>query len=198
MESEVSLILRDCPYRVIGDCVGVETGAYALVRDKQAIVCALGDFDSVSSKEFELIQLNVKNIIKVSSIKDETDSELAIKWCIKQGYKTIHVFGALNDRLDHQRINVLLAYKYQNVILYDDSNKIQAYTKGDYIISKEDYSYFSVFSYTNSVISLVGFTYPLDHYKLSYDELKTVSNQWLKKDAQLIVHQGKVLVYLSR
>jgi len=198
MESEVSIVLRDCPYRVIGDCVGVETGAYALVRDKQELVCALGDFDSVNKEQFELIQSNVKNIIKVSSIKDETDSELAIKWCIKQGYKKIHVFGALNDRLDHQRINVLLAYKYQEVILYDDSNKIQAYTEGDYLISKDDYSYFSVFSYTDSIISLIGFTYPLDHYKLSYNELKTVSNQWIKKDAQLIVHHGKVLVYLSR
>lgn len=198
MESEVSLILRDCAYRVMGDCVGVETGAYALVRDKQAVVCALGDFDSVTKKEFELIQLNVKKIIKVSSIKDETDSELAIKWCIQQGYKTIHVFGALNDRLDHQHINVLLAYKYQEVILYDDSNKIQAYAVGEYLIHKEDYAYFSVFSYTDSIISLIGFTYPFDHYKLSYNELKTVSNQWIKKDAQLIVHQGKVLVYLSR
>jgi thiamine pyrophosphokinase len=198
MESEVSLILRDCAYRVIGDCVGVETGAYALVRDKHTIVCALGDFDSVTKEEFELIQLNVKNIIKVSSIKDETDSELAIKWCIKQGYKKIHLFGALNGRLDHQRINVLLAYKYPNVILYDDSNKIQAYAEGEYQINREDYSYFSVFTYAESIISLAGFTYPLEHYKLRYDDLKTVSNQWIKKDAQLTVHQGKVLVYLSR
>lgn len=198
MESEVTLVLRDVPYDVIGDCVGVEKGAYTLVRDKQTVLCAIGDFDSVSELEYQSIISNVQQIIKVSSIKDETDSELAIKWCLDQGYTRIHVYGALNDRLDHQHINLQLAYKYPSVKLYDAHNCIQAYTKGDYKIEKNDYTYFSVFTYETSTITLKGFTYPLDHYAMDYRELKTVSNQWIKKDAQLIVHQGKVIVYLTR
>jgi thiamine pyrophosphokinase len=198
MESEVTLVLRDVPYDVIGDCVGVEKGAYALVRDKQTVLCAIGDFDSVSELEYQSIITNVKQIIKVSSIKDETDSELAIKWCLDQGYTLIHVYGALSDRLDHQHINLQLAYKYPSVVLYDAHNCIQAYTEGEYTIEKNDYTYFSIFTYESSTISLYGFTYPLNHYTMDYHELKTVSNQWIKKDAQLNVHQGKVLVYLTR
>lgn len=198
MESEVTLVLRDVPYKVIGDCVGVEKGTYALVRDKQTVLCAIGDFDSVSELEYQSIISNVQQIIKVSSIKDETDSELAIKWCLDQGYTCIHVYGALNDRLDHQHINLQLAYKYPSVILYDAHNYIQAFTEGEYRIEKNDYTYFSVFTYETSTITLNGFTYPLDHYTMDYHELKTVSNQWIKKDAQLIVHQGKVIVYLTR
>lgn len=198
MESEVTIVLRDIPYRVIGDCIGVEKGAYVLVRDKQAVLCAIGDFDSVSEFEYQSIITNVNQIIKVSSIKDETDSELAIKWCIEKGYKHIHVYGALNDRLDHQHINLQLVYKYPSVILYDDFNKIQTYIEGEYMIEKNDYTYFSVFTYETALITLNGFSYPLEHYAFDYRELKTVSNQWIKKDARLIVHQGKVLVYLTR
>jgi thiamine pyrophosphokinase len=198
MESEVTLVLRDVPYHINGDCVGVEKGATALVRDKQTVLCAIGDFDSVSELEYQSIITNVKQIIKVSSIKDETDSELAIKWCLDQGYTLIHVYGALSDRLDHQHINLQLAYKYPSVVLYDAHNCIQAYTEGEYTIEKNDYTYFSIFTYESSTISLNGFTYPLNHYTMDYHELKTVSNQWIKKDAQLNVHQGKVLVYLTR
>lgn len=198
MESEVTIVLRDVPYLVIGDCVGVEKGAYVLVRDQQSVLCAIGDFDSVSELEYQSIIKNVNQIIKVSSIKDETDSELAIKWCIEKGYTRIHVYGALNDRLDHQHINLQLAYKYPNVILYDESNKIHAYTEGEYTIKKNDFTYFSVFTYDTATITLNGFSYPLDHYAFDYHELKTISNQWIKKDAQLIVHQGKVLIYLTK
>ena len=55
MESEVTIVLRDVPYRVIGDCIGVEKGAYVLVRDKQTVLCAIGDFDSVSEFEYQSI-----------------------------------------------------------------------------------------------------------------------------------------------
>jgi len=198
MESEVTLVLRDVPYVLRGDCVGVELGAYALVRDLHSLECAIGDFDSVSAQEYELIKAQVSNIIKVSSIKDESDSELAIKWCIEKGYTRIHVYGALDERLDHQHINCLLAYKYPSIILYNDQNKIQAYETGEYCIEKEDYTYFSVFAYLPANISLIGFKYPLNQYDLTIEELKTVSNQWIKKDATLSVHQGKVLVYLTR
>lgn len=198
MESEVTLVLRDVPYVVKGDCVGVELGAFALVRDQHSLVCAIGDFDSIDHEQYEIVERNVSNMIKVSSIKDESDSELAINWCIQQGYTRIHVFGALDERLDHQHINCLLAYKYPMITLYNDMNRIQAYEKGEYKIEKEDFNYFSVFAYHSANISLVGFKYPLDHYDLNINELKTVSNQWIKKDATLCVHQGKVLVYLTR
>lgn len=198
MESEVTLVLRDVPYELRGDCVGVELGAYALIRNHHSLVCAIGDFDSVKEEEFKLIQSNVSNIVQVSSIKDESDSELAIRWCIEKGYSRIHVYGALDERLDHQHINCLLAYKYPSVTLYNDNNRIRAYELGEYNIEKEDFSYFSVFTYHSANISLTGFKYPLEHYNISVDELKTVSNQWIKKDATLSVHQGKVLVYQTR
>lgn len=198
MESEVTLVLRDVSYDVKGDCVGVEHGAYALIRNHHSLVCAIGDFDSISDSQYKLIEDNVSNIIKVSSIKDESDSELAVLWCIQNGYTRIHVYGALDERLDHQHINCLLAYKYPQVILYNDMNRIQAYEEGEHCIEREDFNYFSIFAYFPANISLIGFKYPLNHYDLRIDELKTVSNQWIKKDATLHVHQGKVLVYLTR
>ena len=198
MEAEVSLILRDVPYVKRGTCIGVERGALAIIGHKDELVFALGDFDSVTDREQALIQAHALSTKLYPSRKNESDSELAISWCLDQGVQRIHVYGALNERLDHHHVNVGLAYAHTEVILYNETNQIQAFTEGTYLIKQEDYQYFSVFSFEEAEISLQGFSYPLDHALLKLDTRFTVSNQWQKKDAQLVVHRGKVLVYLSK
>ncbi len=198
MESEVSLILRDVSYVKRGACIGVERGALAILNQEDELDFALGDFDSVTKQEFNHIQSQAKRIKRYPSRKNESDSELAIAWCLDQGAKRIHVYGALNERLDHHHVNVSLAYTHPEVILYNDTNQIQAYTEGSYTIRQDDHRYFSVFTFDEAEISLIDFTYPLDHISIHLDTLFTVSNQWQKKDAQLVVHRGKVLVYLSK
>lgn len=198
METEVSLILRDVPYVKRGSCVGVERGALAILAQRDELSFALGDFDSVSEEEFTLIQAHASALKRYPSRKNESDSELAIAWCLDQGVKRIHVYGALNERLDHHHVNIGLAYQHSEVILYNESNQIQAFEAGNYIIEQHDYRYFSVFTFEEAEISLIDFSYPLDHVSIHLDTHFTVSNQWQKKDAQLVVHRGKVLVYLSK
>ena len=198
METEVSLILRDVPYVKRGSCVGVERGALAILAQDDKLSLALGDFDSVTAEEFALIESRSLSLKRYPSRKNESDSELAIAWCLDQGAEHIHVYGALNERLDHHHVNVGLAYAHPEVILYNETNQIQAYTVGAHLIQQEDYRYFSVFTFGEAEISLIGFSYPLDHISIHLDSRFTVSNQWQKKDAQLVVHRGKVLVYLSK
>lgn len=198
METEVSLILRDVSYIKRGSCVGVERGALAILAQGDKLNLALGDFDSVTPDEFTLIEARTSALKRYPSRKNESDSELAIAWCLDQGVRRIHVYGALNERLDHHHLNVGLAYAHPEVILYNETNKIQAYIEGTHLIKQEDYRYFSVFSYDEAVISLIDFSYPLNHVSIHLDTRFTVSNQWQKKDAQLVVHRGKVLVYLSK
>ncbi|HCT62575.1 MAG TPA: thiamine diphosphokinase [Erysipelotrichaceae bacterium] len=198
METEVSLILRDVSYIKRGTCIGVECGALAILAQGDKLSLALGDFDSVSAEEFALIESRSLSLKRYPSRKNESDSELAIAWCLDQGVKRIHVYGALNERLDHHHVNVGLAYAHPEVILYNETNQIQAYTEGSYTINQDDYRYFSVFTFEEAEISLINFSYPLDHASIHLESRFTVSNQWQKKDAQLVVHRGKVLVYLSK
>ena len=198
MESEVSLMLRHVPYVRRGTCIGVERGALAILEQGDELAFALGDFDSVTKSEFDHIQRHAQSIRCYPSRKNESDSELAIAWCLDQGVKRIHVYGALNERLDHHHVNVTLAYEHPEVILYNETNQIQAFTVGSYTFRQEEHRYFSIFTFGEAEVTLNDFTYPLDHVTITLDTHFTVSNQWQKKDAQLVVHRGKVLVYLSK
>jgi thiamine pyrophosphokinase len=104
----------------------------------------------------------------------------------------------LGERADHQQINLQLMYRFPQVILEDETQKIQAYPSGSYHFDEGIYTYFSVFTFESALISLSGFTYPLDHFNLTWDSLLTVSNEWNQEKALMQVHQGKVWVVLSK
>lgn len=198
MVHQATLILRDVAFTEIGDVYATEGGTLAALRKGVHVKAAFGDFDSVDEEAFSLILKNTPEIHRVSSIKDETDSELAIRELITRGYDEIHVYGALGERADHQHINLQLMYRFPQVILEDESQRIQAYTPGDYSFNEGIYTYFSVFTFESATISLRGFRYPLDHFDLTWDSLLTVSNEWNQEKALMQVHQGKVWVVQSR
>jgi thiamine pyrophosphokinase len=193
-----TLVLRDVPYHIHGDVFGVEQGALALMRDGVPMQMALGDFDSIRADQYQELQKQVPVIERFNSVKDQSDSELAIFELMRRAYKTVHVYGALGARLDHQHINLQLCYRFPGVILYDEFNRIQTYPVGEYTIERKIYTYLSFFTYETALISLLNMAYPLHKYELRFDELKTVSNRFIEEQASFIVHRGKVMVYRSR
>jgi thiamine pyrophosphokinase len=193
-----SLVLRDVEYHIQGDVFGVEQGAIALMRDAVPMQMAIGDFDSISKEQFIALSSYAKEVQRFDSIKDQSDSELALFELIRRAYKTIHVYGALGGRLDHQHINLQLCYRFPGVILYDANNRIQTYPPGVYTIEKQDYDYVSFFTYEKAQLSLTSTEYPLHKFDLNFDELKTVSNRFVGEQASFTVHRGKVLVFRSR
>ncbi len=193
-----TLVLRDVAYHIQGDAFGVEQGALALMRDKVPLQLALGDFDSISSADAQALRTYAKELQRFDSVKDQSDSELAIFELIRRAYKTVHVYGALGGRLDHQHVNLQLCYRFPGVILYDDQNRIQTYPAGIYTIEKHDYQYVSFFTYEKAQLSLSSTEYPLHKYDLNHDDLKTVSNRFVGEQISFTVHHGKVMVFRSK
>lgn len=157
--------------------VGVDRGGLILIQNGVSPDIALGDFDSVTPEEEQLIEENIKanqgEILRFSPIKDDTDLQIAllkIKKYIKKTTK-INIFGALgNGRLDHLLANIWLANdpRFIDMIEYikffEKEAIVQFCTKQEYEFSVvEGFKYFSLVMLTPvEQLSIENAVYNLD------------------------------------
>jgi thiamine pyrophosphokinase len=177
------------------DYIGVDKGTLLLMAKGLPCRLAIGDFDSVTEEELIKIKAYAQEVVQLNPVKDDTDSEAALREAKKRGYTKIIFAGALGGRSDHALINLRLAEQNPGlVILQDAQNRIEAFCKGSYEIKKENNAYFSFFTEDTAEISLEGFKYPLQHRMITNKDLYTVSNELLVDKGTLTVHQGIVLM----
>ena len=134
-------ILRDVNSVIF---VGIDRGAYRLIQAGYPLDYALGDFDSVSDKELDLIYSQSKKVYRVQAEKDDTDTELAFEW-VKANHPDVEIFlfgamGASMVRLDHKIANLYLVYqpRFQELMmrthLIEDDLYIRWYGPGKHAI----------------------------------------------------------------
>ncbi|MBQ5918856.1 MAG: thiamine diphosphokinase, partial [Lachnospiraceae bacterium] len=69
----------------------------------------IGDFDTVSSELVDKYEKeNKSTIIRLNPIKDDTDTQYAIKHAMSIGAKEIHIIGGTGGRFDHCLANVFM------------------------------------------------------------------------------------------
>lgn len=185
--------LEDCDY------VGADKGALILAKNHISMKFAVGDFDSVEQKDMDLIAQYAEEIIHLNPIKDDSDSESALRHCIERGYDDIEMIGAFGGRMDHSYYNLRLAFAFANrLTLLDEQNKVYVRSEGTYEIQKGEYPYISFFTDGEAVISLDGFEYPLHHRHLDQTTIYTLSNSILHEKGILTVEKGKILVMQTK
>lgn len=175
--------------------IGVDRGVEILFRQGIQPRIAIGDMDSLSQpKLLEHLEVHLS-----SPIKDDTDTALAIQYAIEKGYDEIDLYGVTQKRLDHFLAVICLLEKYQDthIVVYDQINKIQVLLPGTHLIYKEGYTYFSLFAFNESVISLKDCHYPLDHYLLKRKDPLCVSNQFNQTKATIETSQPILLICSS-
>lgn len=199
MRALIALKLHDDFKSLDGDFIGADKGALELAELGIHMKLAIGDFDSIEKTDLNKIRAYADEVVELNPIKDDTDSEAAIHAAMDRGYDEVWLCGATGARMDHSLINLRIAMKYPGIVwLHDEHNLIHAVKEGDYTIHKEDYSYISFFTDTKAMITLDGFAYPLDHRKLTPQDLYTVSNE-IKGDTGILhVHEGKVLIMQTK
>ena len=173
--------------------VGVDRGALLCVQQGLKMDLAIGDFDSVTKEELELIHLHSKEIVMLDVIKDVTDSQAALAYV--ESYDEVILCGGLGGRIDHQLINIGLAKMDSRLKLWDENHLIYAVV-GDKVIKKAGYRYLSLFACESSVVNLSGVKYPLNNRSINEDDLYLVSNEIIEEEAYLSV-KGKVLIIQS-
>lgn len=155
------------------DYIAVDGGLAHLYKQGIKPLLAIGDFDSLEDQKL-LEDLQVE---RHPVQKDDTDTALAIKYAVAQGYDEIDVYGVLGGRADHMLAALCLLVQYPDtkITLYDRQNKITYLPKGHHHIPVTD-DYFSLFALKDTVLSLNHCQYPLDHYLLKPFDPLCVSN----------------------
>lgn len=174
--------------------VGADRGALLAVLNGISLDISIGDFDSVNQEEFELIKKNSKKVIKLSPIKDKSDTSEAVDLC--KGYSDILILGGIKGkRIEHFYSNLLTLYNNPNLRMKDDNSLIE--TKAKSFIPNTSYKYISLFSIDDeSIITLKGMKYNLKAYTLKRNDPLGLSNEIIK-DPQIEILKGRLLVIYS-
>lgn len=175
--------------------VGVDYGAYLLAKNKLEMDVAIGDFDSVSDCEFNLIKKYAKKLIQLEVDKNETDSEAALMYLKAAGYSQINVYSDLGNRFDHLLLNYRLIEKYDYKFV-SEHNEIFMLTKGSYKI-KNTHQYLSLFTNGECTFSIKNVAYPLLERSISYFDTYLTSNRIINDFAEIEVISGNLIVVLS-
>lgn len=198
MGKVASIVLGESFGQLEGDVFGVDKGAWALWCAGIAMHDVMGDFDSIDADALSVLKANHPNIDLYPPHKDQSDSQIAIEKALRLGYETIHVYGALGRRLDHQQVNLHLAYAHPEVVLHDAHNRIETKLVGTHALESLGFTHVSFFAYQSATLSLENFAYTLNRATINTHTLHTVSNHWLSGPGRLIVHAGRVLVMRTK
>lgn len=186
--------------------IAADSGMEFLRRNEIAPQVIIGDFDSVSSETLEWFQAK-DNITwhKLNPVKDDTDTEFALRLAISMGAECITVLGGTGSRLDHVLGNIeLLGIGLEQGVeieLLDANNRIRMTDHGMVLKKEEQFGkYVSLIPYTTQVehLYLKGFKYPLADYCLKGFCSIGVSNEITAEQAEITFENGILIVIESR
>ncbi len=165
----------------------------------------IGDFDSISKEAYEVMQTWKVPINQLNPIKDDTDTEAAIRLALEKTQGDIMIFGGTGSRLDHVlgNISILgLGFAYgRKIYLIDETNRIQLIDK-ECVIEKDKQfgTYVSVCALSGTVTGLTeeGFYYPLNRHTLEGFTSLGISNEIVADVARITIEDGVLIVIESK
>ena len=183
--------------------IGVDGAAHWLLTQGVVPDLAIGDFDSVTGKEFAVIKQKVKKVLQYPKDKDYTDMELAIDWAIKQSPARVVIYGGFGTRLDHSLVTVQMLEKFLKqgipAVIRDSNNEAFLLTDKQKIPYIKKYRYLSLLPVTDSIsVTLKGLVHSIKNEIIHRGQSLGISNEFTDKEATVEVHKGIVLVIRSR
>ena len=187
-------------------CIAADSGMNFFYRTGLKPDWIIGDFDSASGEALEYFKGQTDiSWIKLNPVKDDTDTESAIRKAIALGAEKITLLGATGTRIDHMLGNIeLLGIGLQNHIpiqIVDERNRVRMIDSGITLEREKQFGKFvSLIPYTNVVkgLTLTGFKYPLDRYDLKGFCSFGVSNEIIEASATIKFEQGILIVIEAR
>ena len=148
----------------------------------------------------------VVDVVRLRPEKDDSDTQSAMNYAIRNGAKEIVILGVTGNRVDHLMANfgllVLAKKQGAEVALADRYNYMKLISSGTILKKAEQFGkYVSFFSLGGDVtgLTLEGFKYPLDKYHLTTaDSGLTVSNEISEEYAKVTYESGTLLMIMSR
>lgn len=166
----------------------------------------VGDFDTVKSEILDLYKADTS--IKIHSfnpIKDNTDTDIAIRLAVELKSNQIIILGAIGTRIDHLLGNIhVLKYALDNNIeckIIDENNELQLINKTMILKKKEiNKKYISLIPLTEKVenINLKGFKYELENGTLTMGSSLGISNEIIAEEAIIEFNNGILIMINSK
>ncbi len=182
--------------------VGVDRGVEYLYHHQIKPNYIVGDFDSIAPEIIKYYKTETNVAIReYNPVKDESDTEMAIRIAITIGSAEIYILGATGGRIDHLWANVqslAIACKF-NVKAYilDPQNRIFVTDKPCQLKKSEAYGkYLSVFSLSGEIFdfNMKGTKWPLEHHVLRPTDSLTVSNRFEDEIVEIDFIGGTIVV----
>ncbi len=200
--SELSCSISDDDFVIAAD-----SGYLAAKRFSVKPHMLLGDLDSLDRSAVSDTELSELEKIIVPSIKDDTDTQLAVDTAISRGAEKIVIIGGLGGRLDHTLSSVFLleyiAGKGIECVMTDGRNRVhilRADGEPKRLSVNRGYKYLSLVALTDKCegVSVSGVYYPLETVELTRKYSYAVSNEITSESAEISLHRGVMLVIESR
>lgn len=172
--------------------IAVDGAFDELIKQKVKIDLVIGDMDSVKN----LRQLRKYEQIKLPRVKDETDSHAALNHAYSLTNNVIMIGGIQGARIEHFIANMLLLDKFPNLLIMDNNSKVYLLKEGSHVVTKSEYV--SFFAKEDSIISLHGFKYELENYKLNRFNPLAISNEILASYGEVDVKKGEVYIIKTK
>lgn len=165
----------------------------------------IGDFDSVREETLDYFK-NKDGIQwhRLNPVKDDTDTEAAVRLAAGMGAKRINLLGATGSRMDHMLANIELLgiglREHIDMSILDAHNRIRMIDSGLTIRRDEQFGkYVSLIPCSMKVegLCLTGFKYELDGFCMEKFSSLGVSNEIAGDEAEIAFSKGILLVIES-
>jgi thiamine pyrophosphokinase len=187
--------------RITGDIYAVDHGLQKIRSLGLMPSYIIGDFDSLDPTLLQEYQSTP--IIRHKTEKNETDTELALQFCVESGkYDKILICNDMQGRFDHA-----LAIVQNLYWLHGLGMKAQIECADQRIFFLDKHSVFevpegtllSLIPWTNDAFFdySVGLAYPLDLLNISKHQSRGISNVCVSTEIEIALGSGTVLAILS-
>jgi len=164
----------------------------------------IGDFDSLSHEEIDVLKENVVVFIKFPIDKNKTDLELALDHTIELGAEEVSLYGLFGGRWDMTFANILLLassrFSGLNIRLISGENTAYIVRSGETITFQGQVgTIVSVMPLNGQGIGITyeGLQWSLDDATLSFGSSRGVSNRMTGTKARISLLEGTLLVFTT-
>lgn len=210
-------LLPDCVIAANGDTVqvdrdamitAVESGALLIAADGGLRHCTaagltpdalIGDLDSVTDTDVQVLDPNRTATHRYPAEKDETDLELAILYVVERGCQRIMIVGGVGDRFDQTVGNLFLLglpqVRGRTIYLRSGRQSSTLLYPGTSEIGGAPSDTLSLLPINGSAIGITtdGLQYPLRDESLHFGPARGVSNVMLTERARVTFREGVLL-----
>lgn len=185
------------------EVICADGGARHLLALGMAPRTVIGDMDSLPKQVLDDLLASGCRILRYPARKEETDTELALRYALERKPDEIEIHGALGGRIDHTLANISLLIMAARAgiktrIIDETTELFVVYEETEIRGTPEDIV--SLFPLTTEVkgITLEGFEYPLEKATMEIGKPYGISNRLLSNKGTIFVSAGYLLVVKSR